>query len=154
MSAWASIADVQLYTGISVSQENIDASQAMVELFADCIYNQTVDTSGAPLIRAKNLRLLKMAVAYQAAWMSDHPDLFTHVDIGSMNQDGVFFVYKHENASLLAPMARRAIARLSWRRNKNIKVRPFAGRSILNKRYVQESMDGIEITPLSRWEQM
>lgn len=151
--AWATIADTVLYTRISVSQEDLDSAQAMIEMFADVTYNQTVDVSGAPLISAKNLRLLKMATAYQAAWMTDHPDLFTHVDIGSMNQDGIFFVYKHENAGLLAPMARRALSRLSWRRNKNIKIKPANYRNI-NRRIVQDSISDVTITSDSFWEEM
>lgn len=150
---WASIADVELYTRISVSQEDLNAAQAMVEMFSDAVYNQTVDASGNALIGSKNLRLLKMAVAYQAAWMIDRPDLFTHVDIGSMNQDGIFFVYKHENAGLLAPMARRAISRLSWRRNKNIQIRPYDYRKF-NRRIIQDSLGDVTITSDSYWENM
>ena len=118
-------------------------AQGMIELFADVIYNQTIDVSGAPLIGAKNLRLLKMATAYQAAWITDHPDLFTHVDITSINQDGIFFVNSNENSSLLAPMARRALKRLSWMRNKNIRVRPGLNR-LIDKKYVYEGRTGTE----------
>lgn len=129
MAAWATISETQAYTGISVSQDNLDAAQFMVELFADVVYGQTASIS------TKNTRLLKMSVAYQAAWMTDHPDLFTHVDVSSINQDGIFYVQKHDNAYLLAPMARRAIARLSWKRNRNIKIRPNT-RRIIGKSYV------------------
>jgi hypothetical protein len=136
MAAWATIGETLTYTGISVSQDNLDAAQAMIELFADVIYNQTVDASGGALIGAKNLRLLKMATAYQAAWITDHPDLFTHTDIQSINQDGIFYVHQHENSYVLAPMARRAMKRLSWMRNKNIRIRP-SSRRLTVRRFVQ-----------------
>lgn len=136
MAAWATIGETLTYTRISVSQDNLDAAQAMIELFADVIYDQTVDGTGAALIGAKNLRLLKMATAYQAAWMTEHPDLFTHTDIQSINQDGIFYVHQHENSYLIAPMARRAIKRLSWMRNKNIRIRP-SSRRLGSKKYVQ-----------------
>lgn len=126
--AWATIADVSAFTGITVTQSNIDAAQVMVELFADVVYGQTANIS------VKNLRMLKLAVAYQAAWMTDHPDLFTHVDLTSINQDGIFYVQGNANAMLLAPMAHRAIRRLSWKRNRNIKIRPST-RGLVNKRY-------------------
>lgn len=141
MATWASPSETLAYTRISVSQDNLDAAQAMIELFADVIYNQTVDASGGALISAKNLRLLKMATAYQAAWMTEHPDLFTHTDIQSINQDGIFYVHQHENSYLLAPMARRALKRLSWMRNKNIRVRPSA-RRVIGKSYVDGSERG------------
>lgn len=134
MTAWATPTEVLTYTGISVSQENVDASQLMIELFADVVYGQTAQLS------TKNTRLLKMAVAYQAAWMTDHPDLFTHTDISSINQDGIFYVHKHENSYLLAPMARRALARLSWKRNRNIKIRPST-RRLIGKSFIGSNSD-------------
>lgn len=134
MAAWATINETLAYTGISVSQENLDSAQFMIELFADVVYGQT------DKISPKNLRLLKMSVAYQAAWMTDHADLFTHTDISSINQDGIFYVQKHDNAYLLAPMARRAIARLSWKRNRNIKVRPST-RRLVSKQFMNGNSD-------------
>lgn len=129
MASWASIAETTAYTGITVSQNNLDVAQSMIELFADVVYGQTADIS------TKNARLLKMAVAYQAAWLTAHPDLFTHVDINTMNQDGIFYTQRNENSYVLAPMARRAINRLSWKRNRNIKVRPST-RRLIGKHFV------------------
>ncbi len=122
MAAWATISETLSYTRINVELEDLDAAQVMIEIFADVVYGQTDNLS------AKNLRLLKMAVAYQAAWMTQHPDLFTHTDIQSINQDGIFYVHQHENSYLLAPMARRCIKRLSWMRTRNIKIRPSNNR--------------------------
>jgi hypothetical protein len=113
--SWATTAETLTYTGIEVTDAEIAQAQAIVELFADVTEDATLST--------KNSRLLKMAVAYQAAWITEHPDLFTHVDVSTMLQDGLQFVSGHENAFVLAPFARRAINRLSWRRNRSIKVR-------------------------------
>lgn len=115
--AWATAAETLTYTGITVTDAEVEQAQAMVEMFADVTEDANANMS------SKNLRLLKMAVAYQAAWITEHPDVFTHVDVSTMLQDGLQFVSGHENAFVLAPMARRAIARLSWRRNRSIKVR-------------------------------
>ena len=142
MATWATINETLGYTRISVEQEDLDSAQFMIELFADVTYNQTADASGAALIGAKNFRLLKMATAYQAAWITQHPDLFTHTDINSINQDGIFYVHQHENSYLLAPMARRALKRLSWNRTKNIRVRPSRNR-IVRKQYIQEATSGV-----------
>lgn len=117
--AWATEAEALTYTGITVTSAEIAQAQAIVELFADT----TLDASAAGLISTKNLRLLKMAVAYQAAWITEHPDVFTHVDVSTMLQDGLQFTRGHENAMLLAPFARRAINRLSWKRNRSIKIK-------------------------------
>jgi hypothetical protein len=116
---WATAAETLTYTGIDVTDAEVAQAQFIVELFADT----TEDASDAGLISSKNLRFLKMAVAYQAAWITEHPDLFTHVDVSTMLQDGLQFTRGHENAMVLAPFARRAINRLSWKRNRSIKVR-------------------------------
>ena len=113
--AWATVAETLTYTKLTVTSADIDAAQFMVELFADVTEDATIST--------KNLRLLKMAVAYQAAWISDHPDIFTHVDVSTMLQDGIQFTNAHANAGVLAPMAKRAIDRLSWKRNRSIRVK-------------------------------
>lgn len=117
--AWATTAEVLTYTGITVTQAEVDQAQFIVELFSDT----TEDASDQGFISSKNLRFLKMAVAYQAAWITEHPDLFTHVDVSTMLQDGLQYTQGHENAMLLAPFARRAINRLSWKRNRSIKVK-------------------------------
>lgn len=120
--AWATTGEVLTYTGITVTEAEIQQAQFMVEMFADVTEDAIVST--------KNLRFLKMATAYQAAWITEHPDLFTHVDVSTMLQDGLQFTRGHENATLLAPMARRAINRLSWRRNRSIKIRPSKRRTM------------------------
>ena len=117
--AWATVAETLTYTGITVTEAEVQQAQFIVELFCDT----TEEASDAGLISSKNLRFLKMAVAYQAAWITEHPDLFTHVDVSTMLQDGLQFTRGHENATLLAPLARRAINRLSWKRNRSIKVK-------------------------------
>lgn len=126
--AWATTAETLSYTGIAVSQDNIDAAQVMIEVFADV----TEASSDAGNISPKNLRLLKLAVAYQAAWMTSQPDLYTRSDVGLMTQDGISFTSPHANSGILAPMARRALDRLSWRRNRNQRIRPMRPNNIMS----------------------
>lgn len=115
--AWATVGETLTYTKITVDQGDIESAQFMVEIFSDVTEDADANIS------SKNLRLLKMAVAYQAAWISDHPDIFTHVDVSTMLQDGIQFTNAHANAGVLAPMAKRAIDRLSWKRNRSIKIK-------------------------------
>lgn len=120
--AWASIEETLRYTGITVTEEELEQAQIMIELFTE------VTEDSSPNIGPKNSRYLKMAVAYQAAWITQHPDLFTHVDVGNMIQDGLQFNPANANAFLLAPMASRAIRRLSWKRTRTLRVRPRRNR--------------------------
>lgn len=112
---WATTGETLTYTGIEVTTAEINQAQFIVELFADVTEDAAIST--------KNLRLLKMAVAYQAAYITDTPDLFTHVDVTTMLQDGLQFTRFGANGTILAPLAKRAIDRLSWRRNTNLRIR-------------------------------
>lgn len=117
---WASTTDVATYTGVTVTAAQVEQAQAVVELFADT----TTDASDAGNISAKNLRLLKLAVAYQAAWITQHPDAFTNIDVNSFNQDQVSGTLTHANALILAPLAKRCIDRLSWKRVRPLRIGP------------------------------
>lgn len=118
MTTWASTSDVITYAGVNATAAQVEQAQAVVEMFADT----TTDASDAGNISPKNLRLLKMAVAYQAAWITAHPDAFTNVDLTNFNQDQVSGTLAHANALILAPLAKRAIDRLSWKRIRPIRI--------------------------------
>lgn len=121
--AWATTADVTAYTGQTVTDPQVEQAQALIEVFADT----TEDASDAGNISPKNLRLLKLAVAYQTAWITQHPDAFTNIDVSQVQQDGVVATMQHNNALVLAPMAKRCIDRLSWRRTRSLRIGRMAG---------------------------
>ena len=118
--AWATTSDVATYTGVTATAAQVEQAQAVVEMFADT----TTDASNAGNISPKNLRLLKQAVAYQAAWITQHPDAFTNVDLTAFNQDQVSGTLAHANALILAPLAKRCIDRLSWKRIRPLRIGP------------------------------
>ncbi|MEU7416708.1 hypothetical protein [Streptomyces antibioticus] len=120
---WATTSDVITYTGINATAAQVEQAQGVIELFADV----TEQASDDGLISEKNLRLLKQAVAYQAAWITQHPDAFTNVDLTSFNQDQVSGQLRHDNALILAPLAKRCIDRLSWRRNRGLRIQRRGG---------------------------
>lgn len=109
VDAWADIADVLTFTGITVTDADLVKAQDIIELFSGTTFLATENLSST------NLRRLNRAVAYQAAWMSLHPDVYTNVDVDSVSQDGVNYTPGHENAALLAPLADRHLRRLTWR---------------------------------------
>lgn len=119
MSTWATVEDVDNITGIEVTAGQLLQAQGVVEIFADA----TTDASDAGRISPKNLGKLKKATAYQAAWISEHPDAFTNLDLKDATQDGMSFTLLHANSGVLAPMAKRCIDRLSWKRTKSLRIR-------------------------------
>jgi hypothetical protein len=118
MTDWATTGDVATYTGVSATAAQVAQAQAVVEIFADT----TTDASDAGNISEKNLRLLKQAVSYQAAWITQHPDAFTNMDVSSVSQDQVSATFRHDNAQILAPLAKRCIDRLSWKRMRPLRI--------------------------------
>lgn len=118
MTDWATAGDVTTYTGVTVTAAQVAQAQAVVQIFADT----TTDASDAGNISEKNLRLLKQATAYQAAWISQHPDAFTNMDVTNVSQDQVSASFLHANALILAPLAKRCIDRLSWKRMRPLRI--------------------------------
>jgi hypothetical protein len=114
MTDWATTGDVATYTGLTATAAQVAQAQAVVEIFAD--------TTPAATISEKNLRLLKQAVAYQAGWITQHPDAFTNMDVTSVSQDQVSATFRHDNAGILAPLAKRCIDRLSWKRMRPVRL--------------------------------
>lgn len=104
---WATAADVLTYTGVTVTDADLVRAQDHIEIIAGITEDAIVDSP-------RNLRLLNRAVAYQAAWETYHPDLYMHVDVDNIGQDGHSHTPAHENAALIAPWATRCLRRLTW----------------------------------------
>lgn len=110
--AWATEDDVVTVTGREATEESLALAQTMMEIFS----GTTEYASDADLIASKNLRLLRSAVAFQAVWLDNHPDVLEAMDVQGVSQDGLNAQYAYANAHLVAPLAQRCLDRLSWRR--------------------------------------
>lgn len=116
LETWADVEDVHTFTGETVDDETLIRAQDIIELFCGTTFLATDNIS------QRNLRMLNRAVAYQAGWMPSRPDLFTHVDVQTVSQDGSSHTPATENAALLSPFAARYLRRLTWV-NKPLRVR-------------------------------
>lgn len=110
--AWATEDDVVTVTGREATEESLALAQTMIEIFS----GTTELASDDELIASRNLRLLKNAVAFQAVWLDNHPDVLEAMDVSGVSQDGLNAQYAYANAHLVAPLAQRCLDRLSWRR--------------------------------------
>jgi hypothetical protein len=114
-AAWASIADVAELTGVTVTDAQLLQAQSQVELRVGRTY------AAGTNIGARDLRWLKKAVAYQVVWMLDQADLLTRSDTnGAVIQDGQHIEVTKEGLTL-APLARVALKRLTWRGNRSVR---------------------------------
>lgn len=105
---WADISDVYTYTGETATEQDMARAQDMIDLFSGTTFSSYNN------LTTRNLRILNRAVAYQAGWMIHRPDLYTHMDVSSISQDGASHTPATANAQLLAPMAQRWLSRLTW----------------------------------------
>lgn len=111
--AWATADQVQAITRVSVTDADVTAAQYTVELFSDVTEAYTLST--------RDTRILRMAVAYQAAWLAGQIDVATRTDVSSATQDSMSFTHANPEAPVLAPLARHAIKRLSWKRSRSVR---------------------------------
>lgn len=117
---WATGADVVALTGSPANEELLAMAQAHIEL----AIGRTEALSTAEM-SVRDLEWLRRAVAYQAAWLVGQADINTRLDVSQLAQDGMQATFK-EDSLILAPLAKLALGRLSWRgRGRSISVQPF-----------------------------
>src|SRR5690606_12174704 len=115
--SWASAEDTLAMTGVQVTEDLLAQAQGVIDVFSGV-------TEGAEQeISARNRRLLRSAVAYQAAWMVGQIDVMTRTDVSQLRQDGSEFTAAHPDSLVLAPLAKRCLDRLSWRGARSRRVR-------------------------------
>ena len=107
MATWATVDDVKTYTDFEATEAQVLRAELMIEILSGAEVGDS--------LKAKDARKLRAATAYQTPFIVENPDLFTHVDMEDLRQDGVDARASHDNAWLLAPMAHRCLRRLSWR---------------------------------------
>jgi hypothetical protein len=120
-AAWANASDVINATGVTVTEQQLAQAQDDIEIATGRIYPDT------PRLRTRDLYWLGKAVARQAAWIAGQFGLETRLDASQIQQDGVSTTLQGDGL-VLAPMAARAIRRVSWMRSRSIHVRaPIEG---------------------------
>lgn len=113
MAAWATAADVAEITGATVPDETVALAQSVIEARVGRLGDQTA------VISTRDLGWLKRAVAFQSAWLTAHPDVLTRIDATSVSQDGASTQVRGDGL-VLAPLAKAAIRRVSWRGSRSI----------------------------------
>jgi len=107
---WALPADVLNVTGLTVDVTAVNLAVLTLETVTGLI-----ESIERPDISARDRHYLKLMTCYQVAFMKDNPDLFTRADVTSASQDGDNANFRNVDSHLFAPLARKAMRRLSWR---------------------------------------
>jgi hypothetical protein len=141
MGVWATPQQVDA-TGVAVTPQQLAQAQSDVEIFCGRIYDDT------DRIRKRDVYWLGMAVARQAAWLTEQYDVATRLDATATAQDGVSNQLTTD-AVVLAPMAGRALRRCSWMRSRTVHVRaPFEGGRYVTNQLLESADEGQAWRPM------
>lgn len=110
-------AEVTALTGVTVEQVTIDVAATYIEVYS----GRHVDLW--PHLSASDQRTLKLALAFQAAWLHVHPEALTAMDVASFGQLDQNVSY-HEDAARtqLSALTRRLLKQLSWKGIRSVSV--------------------------------
>ncbi len=113
--AIVTVAEVLTVSGKAVTQDQVDRAQIHVDIHAEIDMD---DTDVLARVDARDLKQLKWAVCFQAAWLPSQVELEARTDLveiaGAASDGGV--TLRDELSIRLAPLARSCLERLSWKR--------------------------------------
>lgn len=106
---WATVETIAEVTGKTVTEAVRRQAAQAIELHTGLIESvPRVDMT------RRDAYWLQQAVAYQAAWLAPTPDYLERNDVKQVSQDGAS-ASGGADWMTLAPLARKAVKRLSWR---------------------------------------
>jgi len=144
---WCTADDVLLLTGKTVTDTQVAQASAALELHVGRTFYETVSNpdGGSLKVGRRDREWLRRACAYQAAWMLAQPDMYQRLDMDALASTGRPITLK-DRALVLAPLARRALQRVSWLRSRSLRARtPFTdGIGPVSPNAVSESNDTYE----------
>lgn len=111
---WATPDEASAITGQTITQAQLDVAYHVVEMYAGAVIDSRANLTN------RDLRLLKKAEAYQAAWMAAQIDLTGRSDATLVSQDGLQYSKGDQDMHILGPLAKKALTKLSWMRTRTI----------------------------------
>jgi len=119
LGSWASLDDVATYTGITATTAHLTRAQAIIDMFAGRTYD------AQPRTGTRDQYWLKLAVSYQAAWLTAQPDAFQRIDLAAITMSNRAVALKDDSLRV-APLAAKALSKVSWLRGRSLHVQaPF-----------------------------
>lgn len=132
--------------GVTVDEAAVTLAQSVVEAVTGADLGAT-----PPVYSQRDLRHLGRAVAWQARYLTEHPELLTREGgLASASTNGNALSWREGSdgeASLVAPFAAMALRRLSWRGHRSVRMVP-AERPVIVQSLVGDGADS-EWRPLS-----
>lgn len=115
---WTNSAQVLALTATAVTLAEITRAEAVIGIAA----GRDPDATPLDSLSARDASWLGKAAAYQSAWMLGQPDMFTRSSVVSYGDNGQSLTFGPSGQDL-APLARRALRRVSWKGTMSVAVR-------------------------------
>jgi hypothetical protein len=113
--AWITGAAASVITGVTLTDAACNVAQEIVDLYS----NRTQSASASMTV--KDRYWLARAVAWQAAWLAGQVAIEGRMGVSFAGAGGSTISIPDEATLVLAPLARRAINRLSWKRPRSVR---------------------------------
>lgn len=114
MTELVTVAQVKSLLGVDVTQQHLAMAHADVDRIGG------VDLDNPDVIsrmKPRDLKLVRWAITYQAAWLSEQIDIHARMDVGRISgssSDGGI-TNRDELTQILSPHARSNLERVSWK---------------------------------------
>lgn len=105
---WTTTEAVGHLTGVTVDDATLLQAQGIIELKTGVLIEQS------PALGGRDAAWIARAVGYQAAFMFEHPDLFSRMAVDAAGHDGESMSGRSDYMTV-APLAKSAMRRLSWK---------------------------------------
>jgi hypothetical protein len=124
VTTWCTAQDVYTIAKATVTDDLV--AQAGANIDVECARPYDVFVAGVPnggvsQISTLDLYWLKLACAYQAAWIPSQPDLYARTDVKQIGR-GTGSLQLSDTALVIAPLAKRALNRVSWLKSRSVHV--------------------------------
>jgi hypothetical protein len=102
-------AEIAVAVGVSVSEAEAQVAQDVVELYSG---RDIGDADFVTDLTARDLRRLKLAIQWQAKYLSDHPEVLSEVPLKRASANGAMI--EKDGDGILSPLASKFLNQCSW----------------------------------------
>lgn len=151
MATWTTAEQATAITNQSLTTGDLEAANAILEIWVGV----TPDLKDR--LRPRDVRLLEKAEAFQAAWMKHKPALLERSDTDRVIQDTLQYDKGDRDMHVMAPLAKAAVQRLSWRAARSLDPLSPSQAAAIRGKFVAETMgtsltDSDRLNGWSEWE--
>lgn len=144
MATWTTPEQASSITKKTLTESDLEAANAILEIWVG------VTPELKDRLRPRDVRLLEKAEAFQAAWMLHKVALLERSDTDRVIQDTLQYDKGDKDMHVMAPLAKAAIQRLSWRSARTLDPLTPSQAALIRGKFVAETI-GREVHYRDGW---